>query len=80
MLFERIEKLRGEAEITFLEIFGVFRTVHTGEVEHEVRLCTVAVKILRGGVDVVFHDLIYSEVWETAVFTVLYSVELSTKV
>ena len=71
MLFERVEKLRGEPEITFFEIFGILRTVHSGEVEHEIGLSTVSVKLLRSGVDVVFKNLIDSKVWETMIFTLL---------
>ena len=80
MLFERIKKLRSKAEVTFFEIFRILRTIHSGEVEHEVRLCAVSVKILRSGIDVVFHDLIYSEFGETTILAVLYSVKLGAKV
>ena len=80
MLFERVEKLGGEPEVAFLEVFGILGTVHAGEVEHEVGLLAAAVELLRGGVDVVFKYRLYCEAGEAAVLPLLYGVELGAEV
>lgn len=55
---EGVEQGGGEAEVTLAEIVGILRTVDSGEVEHEVGLSAIAVKLLRGRVDVILEHLI----------------------
>jgi len=54
VLFERIEKRRGEAEIARHKLFLVLRPVHARKVEYEVRLLAPGVELLRRGIEVIF--------------------------
>jgi len=80
VLLERCEQRRREAEVAFLEVPGILRTVDAREIEHEVGPGTVFVKLLRRGVDIILHNLVNIEVRETAVLAILYGVELGTEV
>lgn len=58
MLFERVEQGGGEAEVATAEVLGILGAVDTGEVEHEVGLAAVAVKLFGGRIEVIFEDLV----------------------
>lgn len=59
---ERVEQRGGEPEVALHELGLVLWAVDAGQVEDEVRAGAVVIQLLRGGVDVVLHDL----EWEQA--------------
>ena len=58
MLSQSVEQSRGEAEVALAEILGILGAVYAGEIEHEISLATVAVKLFGRRVEVVFEDLV----------------------
>lgn len=47
MLLERVEQCGRKAKVAFHELFVVFGSVDAGEVEHDVAVPAVVVKLLR---------------------------------
>ena len=56
MLLESVKKKRRKSEVALHELFWSLRSVYACEVEDEVAVLAITVKVIKGGVLVVFID------------------------
>ena len=56
VLFQAVQQISCKAEVSLHEVFRVFRTIHTCQIEHEVRFTAILVQLRRGGVQVILVD------------------------
>ena len=79
---ERVQQRGGEPEVALHELGLLLWAVDAGQVEHEVGAGAVVLQLLRGGVDVVLHDLEGKEllVFGAAVLAVPYVLQRAAEV
>ena len=70
----------GEAEVTLHELVIVLGAVYASEIEHEVALLAPCVKLLGGGIEVVFEDFLDRQVAVATGLAVFDVIELGAKV
>ena len=70
----------GEAEVTLHELVIVLGAVDASEIEHEVTFLAPCVKLLGGGVEVVFEDFLDRQVAVATGLAVFDVIELGAKV
>lgn len=58
ILFQCIEQLRGEAEVSFHEIFWIFRPIHPRQIEYEIRPLAVGIQLFRSRRSIVLIDFL----------------------
>ena len=82
MALERVQQRGREPEVALHELRLVLGTVDARQVEDEVGAGTIPVELLRGGVDVVLHDLEGKEglVFGSAVLAVSYVLQRAAEV
>ena len=56
VLFQAVQQIRCEAKVALHEIFRVFRTIHTCQIEHKVCFPAVLVQLRRGRIQIILVD------------------------
>ena len=80
MSLQRVEQGGGEAEVTLHELVIVLGAVDASKIEHEVALLAPCIKLLGGGVEVVFEDFLNRQVAVATSLAVFDVIELGAKV
>lgn len=80
MGLQRVKQGGGEAEVTLHELVIVLGAVYASEIEHEVTFLAPCVKLLGGGVEVVFEDFLDRQVAVATGLAVFDVIELGAKV
>ena len=80
MSLQCVKQSGGEAEVTLHELVIVLGAVYASEIEHEVALLAPCVKLLGGGIEVVFEDFLDRQVAVATGLAVFDVIELGAKV
>ena len=79
ILLQGVQKRTGKAEISLHKIFGILRTVHTRQVEHEVRRLAVSFQLFWGGVHVILINVPDLDSGAGTVFVFFYIFQIGYK-
>ena len=56
VFLQGVQQSRSKTEVAFHEFALFFRTVDASEIEDEVAVTTISIKLFRGAVDIIFID------------------------
>ena len=73
VLLQGVQQRTGKAEVALHKLLLVLWAIHSGEIEHEIRLRTEFVQKIRIGINIIFVDFLDVQLGETTVFTVFYA-------
>ena len=80
MLLQQVQKVGRKTDISPAVLLRILRTVHSCQVEYEVRFGAVFIQLLRRPADIVFIDLVDPDTRSRLVFSVPYVFQIFRKV